>query len=95
MPLPEKFGKAMERAMGASENMLMERKWKDEGLRYGDRREVSEVIREISAVYDEKTLKRHNSDRFSSFVTDYQSYQRSKDVDSPLSGGPSRVDKNS
>jgi hypothetical protein len=56
--LPERFGKAIERAMGASENMLMERKWKDEGLRYGDLREVGEVVvREISAVYDEKKLK--------------------------------------
>jgi HEAT repeat protein len=43
--------------MGASENMLMERKWKDEGLRYGELREVGEaVVREISAVYDEKKL---------------------------------------
>ena len=58
LPLPEEFGKAIERAMGASENMLMERKWKDEGLRYGDLREVGEVVvREISAVYDEKKLK--------------------------------------
>jgi hypothetical protein len=58
LPLPERFGKAIERAMGASENMLMERKWKDEGLRYGDLREVGVVVvREISAVYDEKKLK--------------------------------------
>lgn len=58
LPLPERFGKAIEQAMGASENMLMERKWKDEGLRYGDLRDVGEaVVREISAVYDEKKLK--------------------------------------
>ena len=39
-------------------NMLMERNWKDEGLRYGDLREVGEaVLREISAVYDEKKLR--------------------------------------
>src|SRR2546426_584671 len=58
LPLPERFGKAIERAMGASENMLMERKWKNEGLRYGELREVGEaVVREISAVYDEKKLK--------------------------------------
>jgi HEAT repeat protein len=38
--------------------MLMERKWKDEGLRYGDLREVGEaVVSEISALYDEKKLK--------------------------------------
>src|SRR5947209_10833335 len=58
LPLPERFGKAIERAMGASENMLMERKWIDEGPRYGDLRDVGEaVVREISAVYDEKKLK--------------------------------------
>jgi cvfA/B/C family virulence factor/scaffold Nfu/NifU family protein/HEAT repeat protein len=58
LPLPERFGQAIERAMGASENMLMERKWKDEGLRYGDLRDVGEaVVYEISAVYDEKKLK--------------------------------------
>src|SRR5437899_9844456 len=57
LPLPERFGQALERAMGASENMLMERKWKDEGPRYGELREVGEaVVREISAVYDEKKL---------------------------------------
>src|SRR5260370_39057729 len=42
LPLPERFGQAIERAMGASENMLMERKWKDEGPRYGDLRVVDE-----------------------------------------------------
>src|SRR3989454_1426769 len=58
LPLPERFGKAIERAMGASENMLMERKWKDEGPRYGELREVGDaVVREISAVFDEKRLK--------------------------------------
>jgi Virulence factor/Scaffold protein Nfu/NifU N terminal/HEAT repeats/PBS lyase HEAT-like repeat len=58
LPLPERFGQAIEQAMGASENMLMERKWKDEGPRYGDLRDVGEaVVREISAVYDEKKLK--------------------------------------
>ena len=58
LPLPERFGKAIERAMGASKNMLMERKWIDEGLRYGDLRDVGEaLVREISAVYDEKKLK--------------------------------------
>ena len=57
LPLPERFGKAIERAMGASENMLMEREWKDEGLRYGELRDVGEaVVGEISAVYDEKKL---------------------------------------
>ncbi len=58
LPLPERFGQAIERAMGASENMLMERKWIDEGLRYGELRDVGEaLVREISAVYDEKKLK--------------------------------------
>src|SRR5207244_4058849 len=58
LPLPERFAQALERAMGASENMLMERKWIDEGPRYGELREVGETfVREISAVYDEKKLK--------------------------------------
>jgi HEAT repeat protein len=57
LPLPERFGQAIQRAMGASKNMLMERKWRDEGPRYGELREVGEaVVREISAVYDEKQL---------------------------------------
>src|SRR5256885_4600481 len=57
LPLPERFGMAIERAMGASENMLMERKWKDEGLRYGDLRDVGEaVVRELSAGFDEKKI---------------------------------------
>src|SRR5437879_7767950 len=58
LPLPERFGQAIEQAMGASENILMERKWRDEGPRYGALRDVGEaVVREISAVYDEKKLK--------------------------------------
>jgi hypothetical protein len=58
LPLPERFGQAIERAMGASENMLMERKWIDEGVRYGELRDVGEaLVREISAFYDEKKLK--------------------------------------
>jgi len=58
LPLPERFGQAVERAMGASENMLMERKWMDEGLRYGKLRDVGEaLVREISAAYNEKKLK--------------------------------------
>jgi len=58
LPLPERFGQALERAIGSSENMLMERKWIDDGLRYGELRDVGEaVVREISAVYDEAKLK--------------------------------------
>ncbi len=57
-PLPERFGQAIKRATDASPNMLMERKWIDEGLRYGELRDVGEaVVREISAVYDEAKLK--------------------------------------
>ena|SRR5215813_4642216 len=57
LPLPERFGQAIARAMGASENMLMERKWMDEGLRYGELQDVGEaVVGEISAVYNEKKL---------------------------------------
>src|SRR5256885_10137716 len=58
LPLPERFGQALERAMGASENILMERKWRDEGPRYGELRDVGEaVVGEISAGYDEEKFK--------------------------------------
>src|SRR5260370_2960437 len=58
LPLPERFGQAIERATGASENMLMERKWRDEGSRYGELRDVGEAVAlEMSAVYDDKKLK--------------------------------------
>jgi hypothetical protein len=57
VPLPDGFTEALKRAMGASKNMLLERTWRDEGVRYGDLREVGNaVVREISAMYTDKKL---------------------------------------
>ncbi|MCM3079233.1 virulence factor [Brevibacillus invocatus] len=50
--LPERFGQAAVRAGSASPNLLMERKWVEHGVRYGDLREIGEeVAQEIDASY--------------------------------------------
>jgi len=50
--LPERFGQAAVRAGSASPNLLMERKWVEHGVRYGDLREIGEeVALEIDAAY--------------------------------------------
>jgi len=50
--LPERFGQAAVRAGSASPNLLMERKWVEHGVRYGDLREIGEeVAQEIDAAY--------------------------------------------
>lgn len=50
--LPERFGQAAVRAGSASPNLIMERKWVEHGVRYGDLREIGEeVALEIDAAY--------------------------------------------
>lgn len=50
--LSERFGQAAVRAGSASPNLLMERKWVEHGVRYGDLREIGEeVAQEIDAAY--------------------------------------------
>lgn len=50
--LPERFGQAAMRAGSASPNLIMERKWVEHGVRYGDLREIGEeVAQEIVASY--------------------------------------------
>jgi hypothetical protein len=50
--LPERFGQAAVRAGSASPNLIMERKWVEHGVRYGDLREIGEeVAQEIDAAY--------------------------------------------
>lgn len=50
--LPERFGQAAVRAGSASPNLIMERKWVEHGVRYGDLREIGEeVAQEIDASY--------------------------------------------
>ncbi|MFD2369769.1 virulence factor [Brevibacillus sp. GCM10020057] len=52
--LPERFGQAAMRAGSASQNLIMERKWVEHGVRYGDLREIGEeVAQEITAAYPE------------------------------------------
>jgi hypothetical protein len=55
--LPERFAKAISRAQTASQNLILERKWEDQGVRYGTFKEIGEeVVQEISAAYDEARL---------------------------------------
>jgi len=55
--LPERFGQAAMRAGSASPNLIMERKWVEHGVRYGDLREIGEeVAQEIAAAYPENRV---------------------------------------
>lgn len=50
--LPERFGQAAVQAGSASPNLIMERKWVEHGVRYGDLREIGEeVAQEVDATY--------------------------------------------
>ncbi len=56
--LPERFMKAAMEAQSASQNLVMERKWEDRGVRYGTMKEIGEeVAQEIAAAYDEERLR--------------------------------------
>lgn len=55
--LPERFGIAAVRAGSASPNLIMERKWVEQGVRYGDLREIGEeVALEVDAAYPESRV---------------------------------------
>ncbi|CAJ1003292.1 MULTISPECIES: virulence factor [Bacillales] len=55
--LPERFGKAAVHAGSASPNLIMERKWVEHGVRYGDLREIGEVVaQEIDAAYPQERV---------------------------------------
>lgn len=57
--LPERFKDAAMKAEPSSANLVMERKWEEQGVRYGDLQEVGdEVAEEISAAYDDERLER-------------------------------------
>lgn len=50
--LPERFGAAAMKAGSASPNVIMERKWVEQDVRYGDLREIGEeVASEVDAAY--------------------------------------------
>jgi hypothetical protein len=55
--LPERFAKAALAAQDSSDNLVMERKWEDQGVRYGTFDQVgNEVAEELSAVYPQERL---------------------------------------
>ncbi|MCK9906328.1 virulence factor, partial [Frankia sp. Cpl3] len=55
--LPERFGKAAMRAGSASPNLIMERHWVEQGVRYGEMKEIGEeVAQEVDAAYDDERL---------------------------------------
>lgn len=55
--LPERFTKAVNRAGTASPNMLFERRWVDQGARYGELTEIAkEVVEEIDSAFDDERL---------------------------------------
>ncbi len=55
--LPERFTKAAMQAGAASPNLVMERRWVEQGVRYGELKEIGEeVAQEIDAAYDQARL---------------------------------------
>lgn len=55
--LPERFLQAAMQAESASANLVMERKWVEQGNRYGQMDEIGEqLVQEISAAYDQERL---------------------------------------
>jgi Virulence factor/Scaffold protein Nfu/NifU N terminal/HEAT repeats len=55
--LPERFAKAALKAQDASDNLVMERQWEEQGVRYGTFEQVgTEVAEELSAVYPQERL---------------------------------------
>lgn len=57
--LPERFGQAVMRAQVEGSNLVLERKWEEQGVRYGELEEVGEQIaEEIAAAYGKRRLER-------------------------------------
>lgn len=55
--LPDRFKEAAMKAQSASSNLVMERQWVDQGVRYGEMDEIGEeVARELAATYSEERL---------------------------------------
>lgn len=55
--LPERFAKAALEVQDSSENLVMERQWEEQGIRYGTFEQVgNEVADELSAVYPQERL---------------------------------------
>lgn len=57
--LPDRFKEAVLTAQQINENVVLDRQWKEHGVRYGDLADIGkEVVDEISAAYSEDRLKR-------------------------------------
>lgn len=57
--LPERFKKAIVEMQALSDNVVLERKWKEQGVRYGDLQDIGEeVIDELAAAYPQDRLDR-------------------------------------
>lgn len=57
--LPDIFSKAILEAQSKEENVVLEREWKEHGIRYGDLEAVgTEIVEELSAAYPPERLQR-------------------------------------
>lgn len=57
--LPKQFSEAVLKAQSSSENVVLERKWIEKGIRYGEVKEVGiQLVEELTASYDEGRLDR-------------------------------------
>ena len=57
--LPERFQEAILKLKTASSNVVLERSWKEQGVRFGDFSEIGrEVTEELEAAYDEERLRK-------------------------------------
>ena len=57
--LPERFSEAVMRVQHTASNLVLERKWEEQGVRYGEMDEIGkQVAEEINAAYDEQRLER-------------------------------------
>jgi hypothetical protein len=57
--LPERFKEAVLAAQQSKENVVLERQWKEHGVRYGDLADIGkDVVEELSAAYAEERLQR-------------------------------------
>jgi len=55
--LPDRFKEAVFTAQKSKENVVLDRQWKEHGVRYGDLEDIGkEVVDEINAAYSEKRL---------------------------------------
>ncbi|MBM0064703.1 conserved virulence factor C family protein [Alkalicoccobacillus gibsonii] len=55
--LPDRFAQAVATAQKPEDNVVMERKWQDHGVRYGDLQTIAtDVADEVSAAYSDKRL---------------------------------------